>query len=468
MGGGGRVMQDFTNITRHYNWIKELPIRFYSTKKNPWQKEAHKCSAREVFVIGGTRSGKTVFGATRSVFFALGYNPYTDFSIPVPNRGWVVARDFDTLRQTIKVEMNKWLPRGTQINKLERKVQLPPKWGGSVFWYKTYEQGVKSFGGRSLHWIWLDEEPPLEIFRECKQRLIDHKGYLWVTMTPDPKNPITWVYKRIFQGEKLFDKDNPEIAVFQPRTDENLYLPPEEIEAMKKEYKNQPEQYLIRFEGKMIPVGGITFPMFRQDIHTVEVNNLEEFIKKGTIYVAIDQGIGHPTACLWAVAMPDDRIYFYREYKRPDLSIPENCYNIKQMMYGWEKPLMWLIDPETRKRDVVMPDKPPLKSVYEKYLNVAFIPANNNREYGLEKIKEYMKVDDMGRTKFNIIKGTCPKLIEELTLYNAQKKENDDLTDCCRYIIAQDPKYVDYNLVKKYMQDRDYLQSQARDEITGY
>jgi len=49
---------------------------------------------------------------------------------------------------------------------------------------KSYQQGRGAFEGTEKHWIWLDEEPPVEIYDECKIRTATVGGMIAMTYTP--------------------------------------------------------------------------------------------------------------------------------------------------------------------------------------------------------------------------------------------------------------------------------------------
>src|SRR5438128_1547654 len=48
--------------------------------------------------------------------------------------------------------------------------------GVSVVGFKSYDQGRKKFQGTSKHVIWLDEEPPADVYDECLIRLMTVNG----------------------------------------------------------------------------------------------------------------------------------------------------------------------------------------------------------------------------------------------------------------------------------------------------
>jgi phage terminase large subunit-like protein len=50
--------------------------------------------------------------------------------------------------------------------------------------FKSYQQGRSSFEGTAQHAIWLDEEPPLDVYGECLIRTATTKGIIYMTFTP--------------------------------------------------------------------------------------------------------------------------------------------------------------------------------------------------------------------------------------------------------------------------------------------
>ena len=56
--------------------------------------------------------------------------------------------------------------------------------GHSKIQFKSYDQGRKKFQGTSKQWIWLDEEPPMQVYTECRTRIMDCGGRMISTFTP--------------------------------------------------------------------------------------------------------------------------------------------------------------------------------------------------------------------------------------------------------------------------------------------
>jgi phage terminase large subunit-like protein len=54
----------------------------------------------------------------------------------------------------------------------------------SILDFKSYETGAEGFQGTAKHFIWLDEEPELEIYTECLMRTMTTDGLVLATFTP--------------------------------------------------------------------------------------------------------------------------------------------------------------------------------------------------------------------------------------------------------------------------------------------
>lgn len=64
-------------------------------------------------------------------------------------------------------------------------VRVRSQFGGwSLLGLKSYEQGRGAFEGTEKDIIWLDEEPPLDVYVECGIRLMTRSGHLLLTFTP--------------------------------------------------------------------------------------------------------------------------------------------------------------------------------------------------------------------------------------------------------------------------------------------
>jgi len=56
--------------------------------------------------------------------------------------------------------------------------------GTSKIGFKSYEGRRKVFQGTAKEMIWMDEEPPMDIYQECMLRTLTTKGIILLTFTP--------------------------------------------------------------------------------------------------------------------------------------------------------------------------------------------------------------------------------------------------------------------------------------------
>ncbi len=56
--------------------------------------------------------------------------------------------------------------------------------GESLLTFRSFEQGRVAFQGDEHHVMWLDEEPPLEVYTECLMRTMTTNGLVILTFTP--------------------------------------------------------------------------------------------------------------------------------------------------------------------------------------------------------------------------------------------------------------------------------------------
>lgn len=71
------------------------------------------------------------------------------------------------------------------VNDLVDTVAIKHVSGGwSSLGLKSYQQGRKSFEGTERHLIWMDEEPPLDVYSEALVRTMTTRGLVILTFTP--------------------------------------------------------------------------------------------------------------------------------------------------------------------------------------------------------------------------------------------------------------------------------------------
>ena len=177
---------------------REDKLATYNTGEIVHQKQVdfHKSPKRNRWVFGGNRCGKTECGAVECVYMARGIHPYRANRKDV--HGWVVSLSTQVQRDVAQKKILQYLRKdwiAEIVMQSGRKdapgagvidfIRVRNVFGGiSVIGFKSCDQGREKFQGTSLDFVWFDEEPPYDIYLECRMRVMDKKGDVFGTMTP--------------------------------------------------------------------------------------------------------------------------------------------------------------------------------------------------------------------------------------------------------------------------------------------
>ncbi|MBQ3116460.1 MAG: terminase family protein, partial [Clostridia bacterium] len=226
----------------------------------------HKCQKKNRWVFGGNRSGKTECGAVEAVYMARGIHPYRENRKDV--FGWVVSLSQqvqrDVAQSKILSYLNKsWIEDVTMLSGKKDSLKygvidqivIKNVFGGrSVIGFKSCDQGREKFQGSSLDFVWFDEEPPEDIYEECRMRVLDRRGDIFGTMTP--LKGLTFIYDQIY----LNKGNSPEVWYEFMEWADNPFLDRREIEALEgclDEVTLQSRRY-----GKFASKEGLVYPEF--------------------------------------------------------------------------------------------------------------------------------------------------------------------------------------------------------------
>ena len=407
----------------------------------------HQCQKRNRWVFGGNRSGKTECGAVECVYMARGIHPYRTNK---PNVfGWVVSVTRAVQRDVAQKKILKYLSKGWIENiTMQEGAKGSPEYGVidqimvrnvfggiSIIGFKSCEEGREKFQGSSLDFVWFDEEPPKDIYHECKMRLIDKKGDMFGTMTP--LKGLTFVYDEIYLNKR---KDSEVWYEFMEWAD-NPHLDKDEIEAITSGLSN--EELLARRYGKFTSSSGLVYAEFDENVHVIEPFNLP---KEWYDCLSIDPGLNNPLSCHWYAVDYDGNVYVIAEHFQAGKDVDYHAQRIKEISerLGWHKDssgrIRAYIDSAAGQKTLAG-----MKSVselfYEKGINVN---ANVNKDLfsGIQRVKGYLKGEN-GKPKLYIFKG-CDNLIRELKSYwwgdnDRPKKTDDHCLDELRYYLMTKP-----------------------------
>lgn len=426
----------------------KLSVYNVGEKVHKKQIDFHKCTKKNRWVFGGNRSGKTECGAVESIYIACGIHPYRE------NRknvfGWVVSLSQQVQRDVAQKKILQYLnpslilditmlsgkkdsPEDGIIDRIKVKNALG---GSSVIGFKTCDQGREKFQGSSLDFVWFDEEPPEDIYNECRMRIIDKRGDIFGTMTP--LKGLTFVYNKIFLNEN----NNSEIWYEFMQWADNPFLDQEEIQTLTSTMSQ--EQLESRRYGRFKSNEGLVYSEFDENVNVIEPFDVP---KEWYDTISIDPGLNNPLAALWFAIDYDGNVYVIREHFEGGKDVSYHSQVIKDICIklGWESDRFGryraIIDSAANQKTLAS-----CKSVTELFCEQGILVnpyVNKDMWSGIQTVKRYLKSAD-GKSKLFIFKN-CVNLIREFKSYwwgngDNPKKTDDHALDALRYYIMSKPQ----------------------------
>lgn len=175
----------------------------------PRQFEFYKAGAdhRERLLMAANRVGKTYCGAAEMAMHLTGrypdWWPGRRYSEPID--AWAGSDTSETTRDTVQTNLigpaadrEQWgsaaipkeclvdfAPRQGVADALDTVLVQHVSGGNSTLGFKSYDQKRQKWQGTKKHVVWLDEEPPMDIYMEALTRTntIDD-GMIYLTFTP--------------------------------------------------------------------------------------------------------------------------------------------------------------------------------------------------------------------------------------------------------------------------------------------
>lgn len=444
--------------TRHS--LTELQKYNCGSKIHQKQLCFHKCQKRNRWVFGGNRTGKTECGAVESVWLARGNHPFKKNKTNVV--GWVVSVSRQVQRDVAQSKIlqyldKRWIKEIVMINGRKDSAQngiidyilLENQSGGvSKLEFKSCDQGREKFQGASVDFVWFDEEPPKDIYMECRMRVLDRKGEIFGTMTP--LKGMTWVYRQIYLNPQADQEIWHEFISWQ----DNPFLDAQEIQSLKSVLGET--ELESRCDGKFGVSGGLVYPEFDQTVHVIEPFDVPP---EWQDYISIDPGLHNPLSAHWYAQDYDGNVFVIAEHYEAKKTIEYHAGKILEIC----KTLNWhtghsgkpeaLIDSASNQRTLASS-----KSVSELFFDLGVaVNSNVNKDVfaGISAVKSHLKTAD-GRVRLFIFKN-CVNMIREIKGYSwgdgdAPVKNNDHAMDELRYYLMHKQKCGMRNAPKTAMQ----------------
>jgi phage terminase large subunit-like protein len=291
--------------------------------------------------------------------------------------------------------------------------------GISVVQFKSYDQGREAFQGTEQDGVWLDEEPPVDVYTECLLRTMTNDGVVMLTFTP--LRGMSEVVLSFLPGGAIPEKqeDGPK-AVVSATWDDVPHLSAQAKEDLWKAIP--PFQRDARSKGLPQLGAGAIYPVPESAV----VCDPFEIPKHWPRSYGLDVGWNRTAAIFGAVDRETDTAYLYSEHYQGDGEPALHAAAIKA-----RGPLMGAIDPAGRGRSQV--DGKRLVDLYREQ-GLELVLADNAVEAGIFATWERLST---GRLK---IFSTLQNTRAELRLYRRDErgkvvKENDHAMDACRYFV---------------------------------
>lgn len=381
------------------------------------------------------------------VYMARGIHPYRE------NRknaaGWVVSLSQQVQRDVAQKKILHYLRKDwiEEIVMLSGRKDSPESGvidfirvrnvfgGSSVIGFKSCDQGREKFQGTSLDFVWFDEEPPKDIYEECRMRVLDRKGDIFGTMTP--LKGLTFLYNEIY----LNRYNDPEVWYEFMEWSDNPYLDEGEVQELGGRMDERALQ--SRRYGRFGAGEGLVYPEFDEKVHVIEPFALP---KEWQDNISIDPGLNNPLSAHWYAVDFDDNVYVTYEHYEAGRDIDYHAEKIREICkkLDWKRDRLGrvqaLIDSAAKQRTLSG-----VKSVADLFYERGILvnpDVDKDLFSGIARVKSYLK---QGNGLPNIyIFNTCVQLIREIKGYfwgsgDAPRKADDHALDEMRYYLMTRP-----------------------------
>jgi phage terminase large subunit-like protein len=290
---------------------------------------------------------------------------------------------------------------------------------------KTYEQGAAKWMGKPVDLIWLDEEPPEDIYGECVARTQKTGGYILLSFTPlKGKTPV---YERFANP----GPDDRPRHMTRMTIHDAMHYTPENCDEILASYNDWERE--CRAMGLPMAGHGRVFPFTSKEI-SCKPMQIPAWWRR---ICGIDFGIDHPGAAVWIALDPDtDIVYLYDCYRKSRETAVYHAAAINGR--GKWIPVAW-------PHDGLQKDKGSGQPLYMQYLKngVKVLPmsARYEDDKGGSQAVEPVVMDLIERMKtgrFKAFEG-LGDFFEEAAYYHRKDgkivSQNDDIVSALRYAL---------------------------------
>lgn len=415
---------------------------------------------RERLMLAANRVGKTEgVGGFEVALHLTGLYPEwwkgKRFSKPIS--AWAAGDTGKTVREIIQFKLlGPFHEQGTGLIPQHLIVKTTPKQGipeaidtiyvkhvsGGVseISLKSYDQKRHSFQGTEKDLIWLDEEPPLDIYTECLLRTMTNNGILMLTFTP--LMGMSETVMSFLPNGQVQDSSEGSKFVVMATWDDAPHLSDE----VKKELWNSIPPFQRDARSKGVPQlgAGAIYPVPESDFVVDDFQIPDHWPRA----YGMDVGWNRTANAFGALDRESDTLYIYNEHYRGQAEPSIHVEAIKARG-AW---IPGVIDPASRGR--TQRDGQQLLQDYIDLgldLEVAF----NGVESGLYEVWQRLST---GRLK---VFRSCQNWLSEYRLYRRDEKgavvkSNDHIMDATRYLVMSGIERAKVKQVEKSQVQQEY------------
>ena len=363
---------------------------------------------------GGIGSGKSIAGATRALYAALGQ--VGGVKVQTPNVGVVTAPTYPMLRDaTLRTFMD---IAGDFVTNWHKSDYIATLSNGSEVLFRSADN-PDTLRGPNISWWWGDEAAYYhsDVYRVMIGRLRQYgkQGYAWITSTPKGRN---WVYREFVQQQRA------DYAIFSVKTRQNPFLDEAFVAGLEESYTGDFARQEL--EGEFVAFEGLIYPEFSRDIHVTS-----EAAGQYAYYVAgVDWGYANPGVILVFGMDGDGRMTLVREE-----------YQRQRRIEEWAR-LAKDLDNTFRIRTFFCdPSEPEFIKAFTAQLLEAQ-PADNEVLPGIQVVKNRLVIQGDGRPRLRLGSDAVQTAVEfeqyawmenRDGVRDAPKKTADHALDALRY-----------------------------------
>ena len=398
--------------------------------------------ARQRLLMAANKTGKTFCGAAEMAYHLTGVYPswWKGYRFHGPIKAWAAGNTTANTRDIVQAELfgepgdeedfgHGAIPRD-KIVKWDRQPGIPnaisavtikhASGRNSKVYLKSYEQGKQAWMGKAIDVIWMDEEPPQDIYSQALRASLKGGGLTFMTFTPESgmTNVVAQFMNDLKPHQQLYNATWDDAPHLDDEIKEEILaaLPPHERD--------------MRSKGIPVLGSGLVFPVDENQIKRSAFAIPEHWSK----VCALDFGYDHPTAAVWIAHDRDKDVAYVYDVYRKSAETPIVHSAAIRARGDWI-PVIW-------PHDGAQHDKgsgKPLAEIYRKQ-GVNMMPKHfENPEGGQGVEPGLMEMLQRFQTQRLLVFDHLGEFFEEMRMYHRKDgkvvKERDDIMSACRYAV---------------------------------